>query len=104
MCNTMSWNIICKYNSENNIERVISEYYAVCQIKVERLMQRMKNTIYIGLIVLGLTLNPVNSLLSKFSLGPKDAFALTTSIHAEDQSTINLLEVITDSSWLSFIL
>jgi hypothetical protein len=55
-------------------------------------MQRIKNTLYICLIVLGLTLNSANSLLTKFKLGPKDAFALTTSIPDEDQSTINKIK------------
>ena len=55
-------------------------------------MQKIKNIHYIGLIVLGLTLNPTNPLLTKFRLGPKDAFALTTSIPAEDQSTINKIK------------
>ena len=51
------------------IEKVISEYYAVCQVKVGRLMQRIKNTLYVGVIVLGLTLNSANPLLAKFKLG-----------------------------------
>ena len=76
----------------DEIEKVISEYYAVCQMNVERLVQRIKNTFYIGLIVLGLTLNSAIPLLTKFRLGPKDAFALTTSIPAEDQSTINKIK------------
>jgi hypothetical protein len=54
-------------------------------------MQRIKNTIYIVLIVLGLTLNSANTLLTNFKLGPKDAFALTT-IPAEDQPTINKIK------------
>ena len=79
-------------NHNDKIEKIISENYAVCQMKVERLMRRIKNTLYISLIVLGLTLNPAKSLLTKFKLGPKDAFALTTSIPAEDQSTINKIK------------
>ncbi len=47
----MPWNIICDHLDRGEIEKVISEYYAVCQMNVERLMQRIKNTLYIGLIV-----------------------------------------------------
>jgi hypothetical protein len=55
-------------------------------------MQRIKNTLYVGVIVLGLTLNSANPLLAKFKLGTKDTFALTTSIAAEDQSKINKIK------------
>ncbi len=55
-------------------------------------MLRTKSTLRISLIILGISLNSVGPSLTNFKLGPKDVFASTTSISAEDHSTINRIK------------
>lgn len=53
MCNTMSWNIICFIYKNNEFEKIILGYSALCQMQEERLMQRIKNVLCNELIVFG---------------------------------------------------
>lgn len=51
-------------------------------------MQRIKKTVYITLIVLGLVTNPAGSFWPLFTTYSKQVYAATTQISAEDQSAI----------------
>ena len=55
-------------------------------------MQRIKKTLYISLFALALIINPANPVSTMFNIGPKEAYAVTTTIPAQYQSAITKIK------------
>jgi hypothetical protein len=61
------------------MEKVFSKYYVNCQIK---------KSLFISLLVLGFTINPVDFVSTIFNIGPEQTYAATSTISHNEQTVI----------------